>query len=797
MHSLLARQLKKLFGRADGYDPKYQAFIDSVDDAYRQSDTDRRMLERALDLSSEELLQANSELRAVLQTLPDIYLRIAADGKILDFKGSEAPDPLFSPAAPIGKFLPNLLPPDVHADFSAFISEVLARKAMKSMVFKINRHAKTHYYESRGVPFFDDQVIVVIRNVTERKHAEEALLKEAREKSVILDTMSEIVVYIDREYNVVWANRAMYEAFDLSPQTYEGNKCFHIHKRTDRCPFCPAVKAMETGTLQIFPELSSYGRRWVLRGYPVRNDQDEIIGAVEIVTDVTESRNAEDALKKSEERYKILVENASMAIVIIQGEMMKYVNPRACEATGYSREEMQAMPVLDLVHPDDLGMVVDIQNKRYRGEKVPATYSARIIHKDGHTIWGEFAGAAISWDGKPAILSFIKDISQERQLEEKLLQAQKLEAIGTLAGGIAHDFNNLLMGIQGYASLMLLETPPSHPHYQKLKNIETQVQSGANLTKQLLGFARGGKYEVKATDLNEFILHNSNLFGRTRKEIIIHTTFDSDLWTVEIDWGQLDQVFLNLYINAWQAMPGQGDLYIETQNIMITERSALTAELPPGRYVKISVRDTGVGMDENTRRRIFDPFFTTKEMGRGAGLGLASVYGIISNHGGMISVESEKGKGATFHILLPAVEAPPAAEEDGKESMAPGGRETILIVDDEAINIEVISAMLEQLGYQAVSASGGREAVQLYRERWSAIDIVILDAIMPGLSGKETFALMKDVNPRVKAILASGYSLDELSSSMMEQGICAFIQKPFRLKDLAQKIKEALNSSCL
>ena len=797
MHSLLARQLKKLFGRADGLDPVWQAFINSVDHAYRQSDSDRRMLERALDLSSEELIQTNSELRAVFQTLPDIYLRLAADGKILDFKGSEIPDPHFSMITPIGRFLAEIFPPDIHSSFSAFISQVLAGGEMKSMVYKIDLNAKTNYYECRCVPFLTDQVILVIRNVTERKHAEEALQKEAREKSVILDTMSEIVVYIDREYNVVWANRAMYDAFDLTSETYEGDKCFHVHGRTDRCPFCPAVKAMETGQPQIHPELFSYGKRWVLRGYPVRNDRHEIIGAVEIVTDVTESRNAEDALKKSEERYKILVEHANMSIVIIQDMMMKYVNPRACEAIGYTREEMLSMPVLSLVHPDDLSKVAAIQKKRLREEAVPDIYSARVIHKDGHIIWGEFAGANITWEGKPAILSFIKDITQERKLEEKLLQAQKLEAIGTLAGGIAHDFNNLLMGIQGYASLMLLETPPSHPHYQKLKNIEMQVQSGAHLTKQLLGFARGGKYEVKATDLNEFILRNSNLFGRTRKEITIHTMFDPDLWAVEIDRGQLDQVFLNLYINAWQAMPGQGDLFLETQNIILTEESVAAVELPPGRYVKISIRDTGVGMDEHTLRRIFDPFFTTKEMGRGAGLGLASVYGIISNHGGMISVESEKGKGATFHILLPAVDAFPVAEEGGKESVAPGGREAILIVDDETINIEVISAMLEQLGYRAVSAGSGKEAVQLYRERVSAIDLVIIDAIMPGLSGKETFAILKDINPQVKAILASGYSLDELSSSMLEQGICAFIQKPFRFEDLAKKIKEALNSSCL
>jgi two-component system, cell cycle sensor histidine kinase and response regulator CckA len=671
VHSLLARQLKNIFGRTDDdIAPEWQNFLKSVDDAYHQNDTDRQMLERALDLSSEELMQANSEMRAIFQTLPDIFFRIDTAGTILDFKGPATPDPNFPEVRPVGKTLPDILSAELHAPFLDRLAKALATRSMTSLVYNVNLNDNIHYYESRYVPFLNDQAIIVIRNITERKQAE-------------------------------------------------------------------------------------------------------------------------DALRRSEEKYKLLVENANMAIVIAQDLLLKYVNPKTSDMTGYSFEELLGMHFAKYIHPDDLAMLLDIHQKRLLGEPLNNNYIARIVHRNGDTVWGEFNGVAITWEGKPATLNFIKDVTQQKKLEEQLLQAQKLEAIGTLAGGIAHDFNNLLMGIQGYASLILLDMDSSHPYHAKLKSIEQQVQSGANLTKQLLGFARGGKYEVKATNLNDFILHNSELFGRTKKEITIHRFFAKDLWTVEIDRGQIDQVLLNLYINAWQAMPGRGSLYLETQNISLAQGDVQAYEIPRGRYVKVSIRDTGMGMDEPTRRRIFDPFFTTKEMGRGVGLGLASAYGIICNHGGIITVESEKGKGTTFNIFLPATESRVEGEA-APASAIHRGHETILIVDDEAINIEVIGAMAKKLGYRVVTADSGQEAVKQYRLNSTAIDLVILDAIMPGLSGSDTFEILKAINPHIKVILASGYSLNELTSRMMDRGVRAFIQKPFRIEDIAETIKTVL-----
>jgi PAS domain S-box-containing protein len=378
-------------------------------------------------------------------------------------------------------------------------------------------------------------------------------------------------------------------------------------------------------------------------------------------------------------------------------------------------------------------------------------------------------------------------------LSERLRQADKMEAVGTLAGGIAHDFNNLLMGIQGYASLMLLDLDPSHPHYERLKRIEEQVQSGADLTKQLLGFARGGRYEVKPTDMNDALEKSSSMFGRTKKEITLHRKYRKDLWSVEVDRGQMEQVFLNLFVNAWQAMPGGGEIYLETENVLLSDAQTIPYTIKPGKYVKISVTDTGTGMDEKTRERIFDPFFTTKEMGRGTGLGLATVYGIVKGHQGAINVYSEPGRGTTFNIYLPASdrEVIPERTETGTITM---GTETILLVDDEKMVLEVNREMLESLGYRVYAAESGQEALSVYREKQQEIDLVLLDMIMPGISGGETFDHLREINPAARVLLSSGYSINGEAKIIMERGCNGFIQKPFQFEKLSGKVREILDT---
>jgi signal transduction histidine kinase/FixJ family two-component response regulator len=382
--------------------------------------------------------------------------------------------------------------------------------------------------------------------------------------------------------------------------------------------------------------------------------------------------------------------------------------------------------------------------------------------------------------------------AKKTELEKQLLHAQKMEAIGTLAGGIAHDFNNLLMGFQGHISLMLLDTDPNHPNYEMLKNMEQYVITGAELTKQLLGFARGGKYEVKPANMNEILYKSSQMFGRTKKEISIFTKLDPDIWKVEVDQGQIEQVLLNLYVNAWQAMPGGGNLYLETKNITLNESESQPFHVKPGDYVRISVTDTGVGMDDRTKERIFEPFFTTKEMGRGTGLGLASAYGIIQSHGGFITVQSTKGQGATFVIHLPALKERIEEEVPPVERIL-RGHETILIVDDEEMILNPGIEMLKRLGYKALSAQSGREALEIFERYKEDIDLIILDMIMPSMSGGETYNLLKKIRSDVKVLLSSGYSVSSEATEILNRGCEGFIQKPFTIHHMSCKIREILD----
>lgn len=512
----------------------------------------------------------------------------------------------------------------------------------------------------------------------------------------------------------------------------------------------------------------------------------------ELERESIERKRAAGVIRENGKKYQLLVENANDAIFVAQDDIIKFVNPKTEEMIGYSSGELREIPFADLVHPEDRDMVVESYNKVLNGEDPPSVYSFRVIDKDGEELWVQINPVPITWEERPATLNVLRDITPQKRLEEQLQQAQKMEAIGTLASGIAHHFNNVLMGIQGNASLMRLGVESNYPHYEKLRNIEQYVQEGTELTKQLLGVAREGKDEVKPTDLNDVVRNSSQMFGRTKKEINIRTQYQEGIWIVEADPGQIRQALLNLYVNAWQAMPGGGNLYLETENVALDEDYVKPYHAEPGKYVKISVTDTGVGMDKQTRERIFDLFFTTREAGRGTGLGLASVAGIIENHGGFMTVYSEKGQGTTFNIYLP-VSGSQIVEEKGFPDELLTGTETILLVDDEDMIITVGSEMLKKLGYGVLIAKSGQEAIEICEAHKDRIDMVILDMIMPDMNGEATYDRIKELIPEVKVLLSSGYSIIGQAKHMLERGCNGFIQKPFNMRHLSQKIREVLN----
>lgn len=396
------------------------------------------------------------------------------------------------------------------------------------------------------------------------------------------------------------------------------------------------------------------------------------------------------------------------------------------------------------------------------------------------------------------VIEHLRDITPEkraeaenRKLHEQLQLAQKMESLGTLAGGIAHDFNNLLMGIQGRASLVSVDLSPSSPYREHLKAIEEYVRSASELTKQLLGLARGGKYEVRPNDINELLLDSAAMFGRTRKEIQIHTKLHQDPLVVEADRGQIEQVLLNMYVNAWQAMLDGGELYLKTSPVRLNDRDCKPHQIAAGRYGKLSITDTGIGMDDATCQRIFDPFFTTKEKGRGTGLGLASAYGIIKNHGGMIAVHSQLNHGTTFDIYLPLSDKQIHSEVQAEVGFKMG-HETILLVDDEEMIIDVGQAMLKKLGYGVVAAKGGKEAIALVKKMGKGIDLVILDLIMPEMDGGKVFDQIRKIRPEIPVILSSGYAINDQAEKIMQRGCDGFIQKPFNITDFSNQLRKVL-----
>lgn len=648
-------------------------------------------------------------------------------------------------------------------------------------------------------------ILTFIRDITERKKAEQAL-RESEElyRTAIEKTNDGISIVQEEKY--VYANQKLLKTIGRE-ETEVVNQPLGIYMRPvdlDKVKnyFVARIQGGDAPASYEIQVVKPDGSYVMLNVKAVRITYQGKPATISFVTDVTEQKRAEEVLRQSEERYRTIIENIDDDYfeTDLKGIITFFNKPFSC--SGLSREELIGTDNIQYVLPEMAEKVAQTFREVYRSGKPVRLLTYEVIRMDGSISHQEMSLSLMhDAQGKPVGFRGIsRDVSQRvkmeeerKKLTEQLHQAQKMEAIGTLAGGIAHDFNNLLMGIQGYTSLMMLEAEQDHPHYEQLKAVQTLVQSGAGLTRQLLGFARAGRYEVVPTNLNDLINKSANLFGRTRKEIRIFEKYAEKIWTVESDRGQIEQVLLNIFVNAWQAMPGGGSLYLETENVILDNTLAKLHDLKKGRYVKISITDTGVGMDEKTRQRIFDPFFTTKEMGRGSGLGLASAYGIIKGHGGQITVYSEKGQGTTFSIYLPA-SSKEVDSEAPAETELPGGRETILLVDDEEVITEVTGRLLSELGYTIISAGSGNEAVAIYALRHTVIDLVIIDMIMPGLSGSDTFDQFKAINPSVRAILSSGYSLNGKAQAIMDKGVRVFLQKPYRLQDLAKKIREALSA---
>ncbi len=521
------------------------------------------------------------------------------------------------------------------------------------------------------------------------------------------------------------------------------------------------------------------------------------VGFRGITRDRTNRREREKAL----ERYQAFVEGVGDACfeVDLRGDIT-FCNQAACRIFGYSAEQLMGMNnrsyaseemskkvyhiFNEVYRTGDPGEVQDYEIRRGDGVLRHLHMTIDLIHNDG--------GAPVGFRG------FLRDVTDQKATEaenERLIsmlnQSQRLEAIATLAAGVAHNFNNLLMSIQGFVSLMFLDIEEGHQHFSRLKTIEDLIKRGSELTTQLLGYARHGRFAVRSVDVGKTMQLAINHFKVKYPDIPVHINLPDKLWVMAADSEQIEAAFKHLLTNAGDAMPDGGTLDVAAENILLKEHFVAPHGLMSGPYVKIAVTDTGVGMDPATRERIFEPFFSTKDVSKGAGLGLASVYGTIQNHNGIIQVESEKGRGSKFTLYLPAL-SKEAQKDVQSEPPVCGVSPTILVVDDERVICEVVSDLIDKMGYQAIIACDGNEALDIFRDRQEQIDLVIVDMVMPGLSGEEVVDAMRAIVPGIKAILISGFPEAEEVQSAMRDTRQTFLQKPLQSKTLSATIRQLL-----
>ena len=649
-------------------------------------------------------------------------------------------------------------------------------------------------------------VQTVMRDITDRKRVERDL-KESEEKFRLLSEQSILSMAIIQEDGFKYANDAFMKLTE-----YDSEEIFSMSIEEFTELIHPDFRdfVREQGRKKMAGESAGTLTHYIYKGF-TKSGKEKWVEQYSkpilwegkpadfmTLIDITAHRQAEKALRESEAKYRALIENSNDAIFIAQDGGFRFSNPRTGDLSGYSKAELATISFAAIIHPNDREMVLDRHRRRLSGENFPSTYSFRIVRKDGQLRWVQLNTALITWENRPATLNILRDVSAQKELEDQLRQAQKMEAVGTLAGGIAHDFNNILGAVLGYAELAEIELPEDHPAKEDLQGIAKAAGRAKALIRQILAFSRRGETDKEVLDLNRCIGEATTILERTIPKMIhLALQLADDLKAVKGDAQQLEQVIMNLVGNAADAIDGEGRITIETRNVTVSNETCdFCGEPLSGDFVKIRVSDTGHGMDEKTLINIFDPFFTTKEIGAGTGLGLSTVYGTVKGHGGHVFCSSKPHEGATFSVFLPCFEAAPAAVDLRKpetQRASGKGRETILIVDDEKDIRSISKRILGTNGYGVISAGSGEEALDIFRKSRTPIPLVILDLGMPGMGGRRCLDELKMIDPEVKVLISSGYIQNEYDMNTGLEGAAGFIPKPFKLEEMMATIKEILS----
>lgn len=644
-------------------------------------------------------------------------------------------------------------------------------------------------------------ILAIDRDITDRKRAEEALRNHKETLEALLNATTDVAVLLDREGRIQAVNQEVatrlgrdvqdlisVSAFDLAPREIAA-------RRRERFQ-----RVVNEGAPIREEEIGQDGRTYDTSCYPVFGANGEVEGVAVFARDITQQRIAQETLRRSEEKHRRILETITDGYheVDLAGKLT-LVNDSLCEIMGFPRVELLGLNYKSFVGPEAASRIFKAYNEVYRTGISNPEFTYQIMRKDG--TWRDVSvSITLMRDGNGTPCGFrgiLRDVTERRQLEEQLRQAVKMEAIGQMAGGVAHDFNNLLTAIMGYASILSELVPKATLEHERLQQIVRAAERAAELTRQLLAFSRRQVLDVRIGSLNDLVRDLESMLERLIGEHIeLVTRFDDQAGNVRVDPAQFGQIIMNLVVNARDAMPRGGQLTIATENAVLDETYVRThAEVKPGDYVMVSVSDTGHGMDPETCARAFDPFFTTKEKGVGTGLGLSTVYGIVKQHEGHITVYSELCRGTTFRVYLPRVYEP--AEEVFRATETekrPRGRETILLVEDEEAVRDLTSEALEMLGYRVYQASSGAEALEIVgRLGGSKVDLLLSDVVLPKMDGKSLYDALEPLQPSMKVLFMSGYTEDFIvHHSVLDPGV-NFLPKPFTIKALANKVREVLD----
>jgi hypothetical protein len=644
----------------------------------------------------------------------------------------------------------------------------------------------------------------VRERTTELERANQSLRESHERYRSVVETATDAILNIDDHSLITFANPAVARIFGYTPQELVGQKLTmlmpeylrHLHETGIR-------RYQETGKRHInwegieLPGLHRLGHEIPLEvsfGECGKDGRPLFTG---FVRDISERKRAQQALRDSEQQYRLLFESHPHPMWIFDQETLAFlaVNDAAVSHYGFLREEFLAMTIKDIRPVEEIPSLLADIDAGHLGYDAAGIW--KHVKKNGAVIEVEISSHDVSWAGRPGKLVLAMDVTERRQLQKQLVQAQKMEAVGHLAGGVAHDFNNLLGVIIGYCEILATTGQLQEKDRERVAEIKKAGDRAATLTRQLLAFSRQQVIEPRVLDLNALLADMSKMLRRLiGEDIELVTRLSSGLGRVKADPGQLEQVVMNLAVNARDAMPRGGKLILETGNVSLDENYARThVTVQPGKFVLLAITDTGVGMDEETQARIFEPFFTTKGEGKGTGLGLATVYGIVKQSGGNIWVYSEPGRGTTFKIYLPLVADPAEPAQAEEIAFLPRGKETILVVEDADAMRKLTCEFLAGMGYTVLEAHDGVDALEKAAQHSTPIDLLLTDVVMPRMSGRELAAQMTERDPGLKVLYMSGYTDDAVVRHGVLDASMAFIQKPFALHALAARVREVLDNS--